>query len=120
MAIHKKFPILSDSDREEILRNLVSGEYYPIPSDMVLNCALPLALGGLKGYPDSEMKKIGAVLGVRSSSTGVACNGIPIFMEARIVTREDWDIIISAYKRYDVRKEEQLKGAFLVDEEGFR
>ena len=85
MGTHKKFESLTEEQRAEVLEKLVDGEYYPIPADLILSCAMPIALGALIGYPRSEIDKVGIVLGVMSSTCKLACNGVPIFYEVRIL-----------------------------------
>lgn len=66
---------------------------------------LPLALGGLQGMYECEVKRIGLIWEYMSEAGYRAINGYPTFLSCRIMSKEDWDTARKAIQREMQRRE---------------
>ncbi len=78
----------------ELARHLVGDLVWStldVPPEMWKHVFMPIALGGLAGWHEEELKRvvIFAVLGTHETS-GVQINGYPSFMEFRYALAEDF------------------------------
>lgn len=67
---------------------------------------LPLALGGLEGWTEEELKNIGVFYARMSTSLPRSINGYPIFPELAVLHRDDWAMAAKTLAREDARRKE--------------
>lgn len=51
---------------------------------------LPLALGGLRDWPEEELEKIGGLYGPMTSASPRSVNGYPCLFQMGVLGKEDW------------------------------
>lgn len=66
---------------------------------------LPLALGGLHGLYEHEVKNIGLIWEHLSQAGYRGINGYPTFMSCRLMHKDDWDTARKAIKREMERRD---------------
>lgn len=87
-------PKASQEQIAELARDLVGGQVYTqydvLPNDIPM-VFMPLAFGGLRGYTKQQLARI-VVWGSypRHKTSGVFCNGFPMFVECCIWRRTDF------------------------------
>jgi len=100
---------MSEDERREILLGLFSGRYYPLDTKEKLRlCPQPFLLVGLREMPEEEIMQIGMVLGDMNKCGPRTVNGMPTFLEVRLIHKDDWKRIVEVYNR-EVKRLERIK-----------
>lgn len=108
-----KIPRMSTEDLSKFVEDALSGAVFtsaqiPPSKDSVLPMVfLPLALGGLANLSKKDLNEIGIFWEYYNKSLPRSINGLPIFMSAHVMHKDDWKI---AYDTIQKEQKKQKKG----------
>lgn len=80
--------------------------------DLLPMIFLPIALGGLSGMGERDLKKLGIIWEYYAAAGPRAINGYPTFFSCRLMRIEDWERAVKAIER-EMERRESLKKTLL-------
>lgn len=91
---------LDEQGRRRIIKDLLNGDLKLLSDEeLLMGCALPLAMGVLNGVPQEKIDEIGAVLGAKSSLLDHKINGHPVYSAVLMINVKDWEYIVDVYNK---------------------
>jgi hypothetical protein len=89
---HELLPLADEKLREFVLR-YCDGKIYThhdVPEQQLHFIFMPLALGALEGWTETELKQIGCIYGDMKDASGPSINGRPVFFTCQLMRVDDW------------------------------
>ena len=88
--------LMADDEVKALALSIFKGGQwqYVKPENVTFQC-LSFALVDWSGYADVDLEQVGAVLGDADTLSPLSANGLPVYFGARIIHKDDWELIVA-------------------------